>query len=65
MVLRQSRSAISPTVSLGNDTNTFYQSKKTCRKQKISFWHYLLDRLKQTGKIPWLPDLIAQSANLG
>ena len=41
--------------------DTFISLKKTCRKQKISFWQYLLDRLKQTGKVPWLPNLIAQN----
>ena len=39
--------------------DTFISLKKTCRKQKISFWQYLLDRLNKTNKIPWLPDLIA------
>ena len=42
--------------------DTFASLKKTCRKQKISFWQYLLDRLKQTNEIPWLPDLIASCA---
>ena len=42
--------------------DTFISLKKTCRKQNISFWQYLLDRLKQTNEIPWLPDLIAKSA---
>jgi hypothetical protein len=42
--------------------DTFISLKKTCRKQKVSFWQYLLDRLKQTNEIPWLPDLIADSA---
>lgn len=42
--------------------DTFISLKKTCRKQKISFWQYLLDRLNKTHNIPWLPDLIADSA---
>ena len=42
--------------------DTFASLKKTCRKQGISFWHYLLDRLTGSGEIPPLPDLIAQSA---
>ncbi len=42
--------------------DTFISLKKTCRKQKISFWKYLLDRLKQTNDIPWLPDLIIETA---
>lgn len=42
--------------------DTFISLKKTCRKQKVSFWQYLLDRLNKTNKIPWLPDLIAGCA---
>ena len=42
--------------------DTFISLKKTCRKQNISFWQYLLDRLKQTNEIPWLPDLVTDSA---
>ncbi|MCZ6803380.1 MAG: transposase [Proteobacteria bacterium] len=38
--------------------DTFASLKKTCRKQGISFWHYLLDRLSGTGAIPPLPELI-------
>lgn len=39
--------------------DTFASLKKTCRKQGISFWEYLLDRLKgESRKIPYLPDLI-------
>ena len=42
--------------------DTFISLKKTCRKRGISFWQYLLDRLKQTNDIPWLPDLVANNA---
>ena len=42
--------------------DTFISLKKTCRKQNISFWQYLLDRLKKAGEVPWLPDLIDQNA---
>lgn len=42
--------------------DTFASLKKTCRKQGISFWHYLLDRLSGTGTIAPLPELIRQSA---
>ncbi len=38
--------------------DTFASLKKTCRKQGISFWHYLLDRLSGTGAIPPLPELM-------
>ncbi|MDN5850554.1 MAG: transposase [Nitrococcus sp.] len=38
--------------------DTFASLKKTCRKQGISFWQYLLDRLKATESTPWLPDMI-------
>jgi hypothetical protein len=45
--------------------DTFASLKKTCRKQGVSFWHYLLDRLTGSGEIPPLPDLIAQRATSG
>lgn len=32
--------------------DTFLSLKKTCRKLGISFWEYLLDRLRQDNKIP-------------
>jgi len=41
--------------------DTFASLKKTCRKQKISFWHYLQDRVFQTFLIPDLGDLIWQN----
>jgi hypothetical protein len=45
--------------------DTFASLKKTCRKQGISFWQYLLDRLSGTGEILPLPELIRQSAGAG
>jgi hypothetical protein len=44
--------------------DTFASLKKTCQKQRISFWDYLLDRLSLTNTIPYLPDLIRGSATL-
>jgi len=38
--------------------DTFASLKKTCRKQGISFWLYLNDRVSLTNAIPPLPDLI-------
>ena len=38
--------------------DTFASLKKTCLKHKISFWHYLKDRLLGESNIPPLPDLI-------
>lgn len=38
--------------------DTFASLKKTCRKQGISFLHYLKDRLGNQEKIPRLADLI-------
>jgi hypothetical protein len=38
--------------------DTFASLKKTCRKLGISFWQYLNDRLRSTGVIPPLPELI-------
>jgi len=40
--------------------DTFLSLKKTCRKLGVSFWQYLLDRIKNTGQIATLPDLIRQ-----
>ena len=47
--------------------DTFISLKKTCRKLKINFWEYLLDRNNKTNKIPYLPTLIRQvaTANTG
>ena len=42
--------------------DTFASLKKTCRKQGISFWHYLQDRVMGMGAIPPLPELIAARA---
>jgi hypothetical protein len=39
--------------------DTFASLKKTCRKQGISFWEYLMDRLSGARRgVPYLPDLI-------
>ncbi len=38
--------------------DTFSSLKKTCRKLGISFWQFLKDRLRGTGAIPPLPQLI-------
>jgi hypothetical protein len=44
--------------------DTFASLKKTCRKHGVSFWDYLMDRLKAPGKlVPYLPDLIRRSAS--
>lgn len=42
--------------------DTFTSLKKTCRCLGLSFWQYLLDRIKGLGQIPRLPDLIRQRA---
>jgi hypothetical protein len=42
--------------------DTFTSLKKTCRKLGISFWKYLIDRIKNIGNIPQLPDLIRAQA---
>ena len=39
--------------------DTFISLKKTCKKQKISFWDFLLDRIGRKHLIPYLRDLIA------
>ena len=38
--------------------DTFVGLKKTCRKLGISFWHFLVSRLRGDGQIPPLPDVI-------
>lgn len=39
--------------------DTFTSLKKTCRKLGISFWNYLMDRIKrEENTIPYLPDLV-------
>jgi hypothetical protein len=42
--------------------DTFASLKKTCLKHKISFWHYLKDRLLGESNIPPLSDLIRAAA---
>ena len=42
--------------------DTFASLKKTCLKHKVSFWHYLKDRLLNENNIPPLPDLIRAAA---
>ena len=42
--------------------DTFLSLKKTCRKQGISFWAFLKDRITQAGEVPPLADLIRQAA---
>lgn len=44
--------------------DTFTSLKKTCRKLKINYWDYLLDRHSKKFKIPRMPDLITQTACL-
>jgi len=38
--------------------DTFTSIKKTCRKLRVSFWDYLLDRIEEKGNIPPLPELM-------
>jgi hypothetical protein len=42
--------------------DTFASLKKTCRKNGISFWKYLQDRLRATGRIPPLATWIFEQA---
>jgi hypothetical protein len=44
--------------------DTFLSLKKTCRKLGVSFWGYLLDRLKNVNDIPPLAQVMAQKAAL-
>jgi len=38
--------------------DTFASLKKTCKKQGIAFWGFLLDRLRREHRVPYLPDLL-------
>jgi hypothetical protein len=40
--------------------DTFTSLKKTCRKLGLSFWHYLKDRVSNSGVVPDLSDLIRE-----
>ena len=42
--------------------DSFASLKKTCKKQRISFWQYLFDRVSLTNTIPYLPHLIRSTA---
>jgi Transposase IS66 family len=42
--------------------DTFASLKKTAIKLKISFWGYLIDRITNQLKVPWLPNLLIQTA---
>jgi hypothetical protein len=44
--------------------DTFASIKKTCRKNTISFWEYLNDRLRNAHQIPQLGELLRQRAGL-
>ncbi len=44
--------------------DTFTSLKKTCKKQGIAFWEYLLDRVTQKNAIPYLPDLVRGTATI-
>ena len=43
--------------------DTFASLKKTCRKNEISFWEYLQDRLRGVGRIPPLARSIFEQAS--
>jgi transposase IS66 family protein len=42
--------------------DTFASLKKTCRRLGVNFWAYLQDRVRGTGQIPRLAELIRQKA---
>ena len=44
--------------------NTFASLKKTCKKHAISFWEFVIDRLRPDRLIPYFPDLLAGKASL-
>ena len=44
--------------------DTFASLKKTCKKHGVAFWDYLLDRVSLKNTIPYLPDLVRESATI-
>lgn len=44
--------------------DTFASLKKTCKKQAVAFWDYLLDRINLKNSIPYLPDLVRGTASI-
>lgn len=44
--------------------DTFTSLSATCRKNKISFWEYLDDRIRKLNKIPSLSEIIRQKSQL-
>ena len=42
--------------------DTFVSLKKTCKKQGISFWEFLCDRIRKQNRVPYLPDLLSGKA---
>lgn len=42
--------------------DTFASLKKTAVKLKVRFWDYLVDRITSRNQIPWLPELIRETA---
>jgi hypothetical protein len=44
--------------------DTFASLKKTCKKHRVAFWDYLLDRISLKNAIPYLPDLVRGTATL-
>ncbi len=45
-----------------NARDVFLSLFQTCRKNKISPWEFLGDRIEKKGLIPYLPDVIRQRA---
>jgi hypothetical protein len=43
--------------------DTFASLKKTAIKLKVKFWDYLMDRITGHNQIPWLPNLIKETAS--
>ena len=41
--------------------DTFLSFSKTCLKQGISFWDFIIDRISNKNLIPYLPDLLAKN----
>ena len=44
--------------------DTFARVKKTCNKQGTAFWGYPLDRTSPENSIPYVPDLLSETATI-
>ena len=63
MVKRRKISGSTRSENGKNAKDTFLSLKKTCLKLGISFWEYLLDRIKEEFQIDPLKEIMIQKRN--